>query len=447
MLLPLLFLVAQALPEVGLQVTSNSGFPSAQEDGPVWAGRGVTVSVTPRQTLAKGRITVTVAPVLWWTQNAPVSSIPAAGTAPNDFVDPMRPNSIDLPQRFGNGPVARLDWGETTVAVQRFGVRAAFTSAARHLGSGGRHALLMSGDAPGFPRVELGTSAPWHTPIGDFATTLSAGQIGQTRWAPEERTGSRSGSFFEARWRPFADSSLELGGARFYHRDWEGARLGDLAIPFGSLFFDAQTFGGGEADNQLIAVYGTLRMASAGLELFAEFGLNDRQEDFRGFLVEAEHNSSWLVGFRRRWDAEAGARWSFDATAVSGKIPPIQRFRGQATFYQHSPVRQGHTNRGQLLGTRLLERTGGAELRLERATDDDLVRVTLGTRDLQQRQVLSVPEPRLRREWSVIAETSHRHSSHWELFTRAGLIADLNRHPTFGDAYSVVLATGLTWRP
>jgi hypothetical protein len=305
----------------------------------------------------------------------------------------------------------------------------------------------MSRDAPGFPRLEIGTAAPLRTPIGDFAGTLSAGQIGQTPWAPEERTGSRSGSFFEARWRPFADSTLEFGGARFYHRDWEGVRLDDLIIPFGSLFFDAQTFAGGAADNQLLSVFATARLASVGLELFAEFGLNDRQEDFRGFLVEAEHNSAWLLGLRRRWRAPNDVHWTLDATAVSGRVPAILQFRGQATFYEHSPVRQGHTNRGQLLGTRLLERTGGAELVLERATSAGATRVLLGTRDLQQSRSLAVPEARLRREWSVITESEHRQSEHWSLFTRAGLIADLNRHPTFGDAYSVVLATGLTWRP
>jgi hypothetical protein len=151
---------------------------------------------------------------------------------------------------------------------------------------------------------------------------------------------------------------------------------------------------------------------------------------------------------KRTWEGALGTRWELHATGASAKLSPTTRFRPPtATFYDHNVLTQGHTNRGQLLGSYLLERGGGAELRLIRHTATQTVSLMAVSRDLGQSLNLNLPEARLRHEWTLMADLEQRGRGPWSLFTRAGLIADLNRHPTFGDAYSVVLATGLTWRP
>ncbi|WKW12454.1 hypothetical protein Strain138_001747 [Pseudogemmatithrix spongiicola] len=427
-----------------LRLHYNSGFPSNLEAGAAWTGRGLTTVLSPDLLLRWRGISLRVAPELWSAENRDLRLISAPG-APNPYADPMRPTGIDLPQQLGPGRVARLDPGQSALVVEALGTRVALTSASRVVGAGERHAILMSADAPGFPRLEVGTAAPVTTPLGAFSLLLSAGQAGQTAWAPQRRAGSRSVAFFEGRWRPFIDGRLELGAARFYHRDWGGARLGDLLTPFGSLFFDAQTFGGGAADNQLLALFGRLRLRER-TEVWAEFGLNDRQTDAREAAVELEHNSAWLFGLRHRWTGMPGVSWTLEANAASGRIPPIEVFRPQATFYEHTPVSQGHTNRGRLLGTRLLERTGGAELRLTRGSRAGALSLIAGTRDLANERRLVVSEEALRREWSLLVEWTRRGRHGLEYFGRVGGIADLNRHPVFGDAYSAVVSTGLTWR-
>lgn len=432
---------------LGVRSHYNSDFPSSVEGGAAWTGRGLTHVFVPDATLGWRWISLRFAPELWQTENRRIQLVAAYEATTNPFADPMRPSSIDLPQSLGVGAAGRLDPGQSSVAVTAFGFRSSLTSASRGIGAGGSHALLMSPDAPGFPRFEIGNAVPLRLPLGDVAFTLAAGQVGQTRWAPARRTGSRSVSFFEARWRPLRNDRLEIGGARLYHRDWQGIRLGDLLTPFGSLFFDAQTFAQGTPDNQLLAVFGRVVEPRSGVELRAEFGLNDRQTDARELAVELEHNSAWLFSLRREWDGRAGERWSVEATSASGRIPPIQVFRGQATFYEHAPITQGHTNRGHLLGSRLLERLGGAEIRVDRRNARHSAVVVIGTRDLANQRQLSVDENRLRREWSLITEWTFRRSRQLEWWARVGGIADLNRHPVHGDAYSAILGTGVTWRP
>lgn len=426
----------------------NSGLPSLPDDGAVWAGRGASVATAVRWTWVTSHLTVRVAPVLWAAQNVPVSLIPPAESPGSPFADPLRPRRIDLPQRFGADPIARVEPGESEATMRMFGLRASLTSAARRIGIGEYHAIVMTPTAPGFPRLELGTDRPWRTPFGDFAGTLSAGRLPQTPWAPDHRTGARSGSFLEGRWRPFNDPRLELGFSRFYHQDWRGVRVQDLGIPFGSLFFDDQLYGNGAPDNQVGSVFGAVRIPTLGLEVWAEFGKNDRSLDTRDLSLELEHASAWLAGVKRSWTAASGAVWELHATAASAKLPSsVQNRPPRATFYDHNILTQGHTNRGQLLGSYLLERRGGAELRVLRRSPRRTVSVMAISRDMGQTLDLAVPGPRLRQEWSLFADVEQRGSGPWTLFTRAGLVADLNRHPVFGDAYNVVLATGLAWHP
>lgn len=426
----------------------NSGMPSLPDDGPTWAGRGATLEASASWSWSNRFLSLRLAPMLWATQNLPVSLIPPTGTPGSPYADALRPRRIDLPQRFGSDALARLEPGESEATLHAVGLRATLTSAARRIGLGEHHAIIMSPTAPGFPRLELGTDRPLATPIGDFAGTLAAGRLAQTPWAPDRRVGARSGSFLEGRWRPLKDPRVEVGFSRFYHQDWQGLRAQDLAIPFGSLFFDDQLFGNGLPDNQISSVFAAVRIPTVGVEVFAEFGKDDRSLDSRDLSVELEHASAWLAGVKRSWTDGAGIAWEFHATAASARLPPSVQFRPPvATFYDHNILSQGHTNRGQLLGTYLLERRGGAELRIVRRSAARSVQVMAISRDMGQSLALAVPEARVRQEWSLFADVEQRGSGPWSIYTRAGIVADLNRHPSFGDAYNLVFATGLSWRP
>lgn len=430
-------------------VSANSGLPFSRNDGPAWAGRGMNAQFSAVGFYRRGGLTVRIAPVAWIAQNVEYSLVPPSVLSPpsSPFADPQRPRTIDLPQRFGDEPLGRLDPGESELSYERWRLRAALTSGARHLGAGARHAILMQGDAPGFARFEMSTPQGIRTPLGTFSAVLAAGKIGQTVWAPLRREGARSGSFIEGRWRPFHSDRVELGGARFYHRDWKGIRLADFTAPFSVFFYDWTQESSGETDNQLIVLFGSVKVPEAGLAFWAEFGRNDGARDLRDFTAELEHNSAWMFGLQKVWRDAGDRLWSLEATGASARIPPIIRFRPQASFYDHFPMRQGHTNRGQLLGSPLMEREGGGELRIDRYDPLGRVGLILASRNLPNERAEFVDEADLRQEWSALLELLRAHPRGFHWFARAGLIADLNRHPTLGDAYNLTLSAGITLRP
>jgi hypothetical protein len=424
----------------------NSDLPTTQRDnGHAWEGGGSFVRLSGSATWTAGPVRARLAPVLWWSQNADVLLVPVSTS--NPFANPMRPSSIDLPQQFGTGSLGRLDPGESELVAEWRFFRAAATTAARRIGPGVDHALMLQGDGGGFPRIELGAPDKGiATPIGRVFGTLASGRLAESSQSPSNRTSLRHGSFVEARWRPFASGVLELGGSRFYHRDWRGYRVKDFLVPFGSFFFDEQRFGGGEADNQMANLFGRVVIPGAGIEVYAEYGKNDRSVDQRDLLLETDHNSAWLAGMQRSWLDAAGRLWSLNAVVAGARLPEFAPQRAQTTYYEHSRIRQGHTLRGQLLGTPLLQGTGGAEFRIDRYDATGRRGLVVHSRSLPNRRPIPVAAVYLRTEWGLMAEYL-RNTRHGAVYTRVGGLADIGRHPTAGDVYSLHVSVGYILTP
>lgn len=424
--------------------TFNSGLPSYEPDGPAWSGRGANLRLSATGGFARGRLRARLAPMAWVAQNAAFDLVPTTGPFP--YSDPATPLTVDLPQRFGDGALARVDAGESELEYGWAEARVALTSAAAQLGPGTDHALLLQGNAGGIPRLEVGTTDGIDTRLGRLGMQLGWGRTPHTAWAPDRRTGALFTSFLMLTWRPAFAEELEVGFTRLNHRDWERITLRELLVPFGSVYA-ADWVGGSydtSEDNQLASLFMRFRVPGAGLEFFAEYGKNDRSRDWRDQLLELDHNAAWLGGLQKAWRAgrDDAELWAMNLTIVSGAIAPIARVRGQAYFYEHEPLRQGHTLRGQLLGTPLLQREGGAEVRVDRWDAKGRTGVALRTRALPNELAEAVAPELVRQEWSLAVDAT-RFTATGAWTARLGALADLGHSPVAGDAYSVQL--GLGW--
>jgi hypothetical protein len=357
----------------------------------------------------------------------------------------MRPLSIDLPQRFGADAMGRIDPGESFVRAEWFGARIDFSHARRFWGPGVRHALLLSAQSPRFPHIAIGTAGPLRTILGTFDAELLYARLDQSDWSPPSAATRRFGTGFRAAWTP-PRVPLQVGTARFYHRAWpESFTARDLLAPFGSLFYDEQLRAGGPEDNQLASIFFHLSARRAMLELFGEFGRNDRSVDLRDFIVEPEHNSAWLLGVMKVFSLDSAARrfWSVRYEAANGRIPPLQDLqRGQTTFFEHAPLNQGHTHRGALLGSPLLDRSGGSELAVNRWDSAGRIGASIFQRQMPPDILVGMPRDRTRSQWDVRV-SALRFFGLSELSGQIGYVWDLNRFAN-KDVGNVYVAAG--WR-
>jgi hypothetical protein len=249
-------------------------------------------------------------------------------------------------------------------------------------------------------------------------------------------------------WMP-PTQPIEIGVARFYHRQWPKAfRLRDLGVPFGSLLNDKEVAGVGVAENQLLTFFATIRVPASGFEVFGEFGKNDRNGDLRDALSEPEHNSAWMLGLFKVIGPQSLSNgfWTFRAEVGSGRVSELQDLgRGQSTFYDHTTVTQGHTQDGQLLGSPLIDRSGGVDAAIDRWTRNGRVGMSLFERQMPPDLAVGLPPAQARTQWDFGANGT------WflgrsDVTFALGHVWDLNRfpHKNVGDNYvRVGLRAGL----
>ncbi|MEO7083893.1 MAG: capsule assembly Wzi family protein [Gemmatimonadaceae bacterium] len=405
----------------------NSGFAWGMNDGPVWQGRGANAWVTGGFTFHAGPLNMRVEPLFDYAENRAFALEPTPSTA-SKFADDMRPFTIDEPQRLGDGTVRFVNPGQSFIRLDVHGIAVGLSTEDIFWGPGVRNAILFDANASGFPHAFFGTTHVVHTPVGGFSAQLIYGRLTESAWAPPSTSNVRFGAGAIAVLMP--TPSIEIGAARFYHRDWTG-RFGttEILAPFGSFFNNTQTVQ--DPDNQLLSIFASVRVPSSGFEVFGEFGKNDRNSSVRDALAEPEHNSAWLIGFFDVIGPTSLAEgfWTIRAEAASARVSAIQQIgRGQSTFYDHTFLTQGHTEDGQLLGTPLIDQSGGIDAALDRWTAAGRVGLSVFERQMPGDLGVGLPANQLRTQWDVGVNAT-RFVGRFDVSGAIGRVWDLNRFP------------------
>ncbi|MBW3630099.1 MAG: capsule assembly Wzi family protein [Gemmatimonadetes bacterium] len=335
----------------------NSAFPYGANDGPIWAGRGVTTAVQVGFTARYRQVSLTLAPMLFRAENAAfqLAEVPDGSSI---YEDGRHPGTIDLPQRFGNRPYTRIDPGQSTLRVD-FGPAALGVSTAnQYWGPAVEYPLILGNNAPGFAHVFAGTSKPLNLWIGKAHGRVIWGKLGQSAYSPMPADSGASGSRFMpgllAVFTPRGIPGLEIGGSRFFHIPWPSSGIdGALVLkPFETFLKDDLTeIPESALGNQLASAFMRWALPNSGFEVYGEFASEDHRHNLRDFLLEPDHNTGYMLGFRKLWDGRGERLWTVRGEVVNADRTHLNRVRHQAYFYPHSDTRQGHTQLGQLLGS------------------------------------------------------------------------------------------------
>lgn len=341
-------------------VVYNSAFPYGANDGPVWAGRGFTSTLTGGVAAGVGPISLQVAPIAFRAGNGEFELRRPDLPEPLVYRDSRGPSSIDRPQRFGTAPYSRVDPGESTLRLDLPVLAAGVSTASQHWGPAREFPLLMGTNAGGFPHAFVGTSAPLNLWLGALQLRLIGGVLDQSEYSPVQ-TGERRRflSGLVGTFSPRGMHGLEVGLGRTYGSPWpaDGLEAGDLLRPFQGFLKEGLQRGGENpddlAEDQRVSVFARWAPPRSGFEVYGEFIREDHSFDLRHFLLEANDLSGFMVGFARSWRHRDGRLTLLRAESMSTENARRGRsvFAGQHLFepYDHSGVRQGHTQRGQLL--------------------------------------------------------------------------------------------------
>ena len=353
----------------------NTGFAYGSNDGPIWAGRGLTSAVQAGVTVRWGPASLTIAPMAFRAENRAFFIMPAQHSQIGPFANALWAG-VDLPQRFGAGAYQRFDPGQSTLRFDLPIISFGASTANMGWGPGTEYPLLLGNNAPGFPHVFLGTSEPLNILIGKIHANFMWGELEQSPYSnvtgPSEYVSKaepgtkRFATGFTIVGQPRGITGLEIGGARFFHSIWP--RSG-IPRSYFTKVFEAflkthlqstrpddprfpEFFGGpGLGDNQLAEIFARWVAPHSGFEVAAEYGRDDHNQDIRDLEQEPDHSRFYNVGFRKVFSLSSQSMTAARFELINFQVPQLIRApRGEGEIYIHGVIRQGHTNRGQLLG-------------------------------------------------------------------------------------------------
>jgi hypothetical protein len=349
----------------------NSTYPYGANDGPIWAGRGLTGVVSGGVAGAAGPVSIAIDPVAFRANNTAFDLLANNLSGPQAYNQGgIYASTVDFPQRFGNTTYSRVDPGNSSVRFDSRIITIGVSTANEWMGPATEYPFLLGTNAPGFPHLFFGTGEPLNVWIGHLHARLMWGRLDQSAYSPvtgpahfafDTAAGSvisggtirlaTSGEFVLV---PRGLPGLELGVGRFFHVPNVVGEPNSAfwTKPFRVLFLKNEEAQGdiGGFDNQLASAFFRWVFPHSGLEIYGERGFEDQLYDTRDLILDLDHEREYMLGFQKVLKSSPNQLDVLKGELVNYQEPGLARDRVEGGIYVHSTLRQGHTNRGQLLG-------------------------------------------------------------------------------------------------
>jgi hypothetical protein len=351
-------------------VRFNSAFPYGRNDGPIWAGRGLTTALSGGVAARWKSFSMSVVPILFRAENTSFPLMPNGEIGALQFADRQYPFRVDRPQRFGRVPYSLFDPGQSFVRFDSRIVTVGASTADQWWGPTDIYPFLIGNNAAGFPHVFVGTGMPFNLWIARLHARIEYGELSQSAYSSmpnDSASARRFASGIVLGVQPRWVSGLELGAARFFHSPWPsgGLRWSDFTVPVEAFYKKAVSRGTGQDDqrNQLASLFLRWVLPRSGFEVYLEYGKEDHNWDLRDFLLEPDHAASMSVGLRKLWSLSPDRMIGVRGEHIDQRFNTLSRTRDiGGGYYLHSVLRQGHTERGQLLGADVAAGSGAGSM-------------------------------------------------------------------------------------
>lgn len=347
--------VALILPE--LRAIRNSDLPFSLNDGPLWAGRGMNLSVMAGTRLEWGPLSVILAPQFLANENRSYQVISSDREGFSPFSSPFHTGlrSLDLPSRFGNESFNRLDPGQSSVTLRLGKVELGGATENHWWGPGLRNALLLSSQAPGFPHLFVRSPEGLSTPLGTLRFSWILGTLTESIYFDRDPgNDQRALGALGVSFSPGPVPDLTVGLARTVVSPMEGGT--DLFSHAADALIRWDRRMGWEGTppgtDPLHSFFARWAFPESGLEFWVEWARMDPPGSLEDLLTTPNRTQGSILGLqwlRPLGDDDRFLRLQTELTTVeqtrATKADPLPM-----DFYSGQAAPQGHTQRGQMLG-------------------------------------------------------------------------------------------------
>lgn len=346
-------------------MTSQQSIPMPANDGPMWAGRGISYSISGGIALCgqQGRWGAVIAPTYWFAANEAFEVttnpqiIPPIRQDHSPWASPYHymPRSLDAPRRFGDQTLRRVDPGTFALWYRNRFVEAGLTTESEWWGPGQYNALLLSSHAAGATRAYVRTAKPIRAK-GELEIRYFLGGLSISPYffsQPED--SGRTVAGLSAVWRPAAEPNLSIGVSRIVIAPIIGNGylkhlldpLLHVGTPNALPYSDKTQYPGRD---QLLSVFANWRLPDDGAEIWVEWARAELPTNVSDFVESPHHTQAATIGLQhirpiaRGWSARVVGEYTATNQSSSYRERPV------GSWYTSRAVQGGFTQRGQVLG-------------------------------------------------------------------------------------------------
>ena len=349
-----------------LQQQFNSHHPYGINDGSMVQAKGYELQASAGLYAKIGPLSIQFRPEHVYAENKPFQKM---SDAPNGVYwnTPIATyyNTIDLPDRFNNGSYSKVSLGQSSIRLNAGPVSVGFSNENLWWGPGVRNSLLMSNNASGFKHYTLNTTRPIKTAIGSFEAQLIGGKL--------EQSGVDSLAGFEYRSKP-RDWRYINGIVVTYQPKWVpnffigmdrtsitnhstmGNGLGDYLSVFKGAEKSAVIRDGSQVPVEgrrvdYLSFFTRYVLPEENAEVYFQYGRNAAAYNTRDALVEPEQARGYIIGVRKL----LALKRQDEFIQIGLELTQLEKagtrdIRASESWYNNNTVKDGYTNRGQVLG-------------------------------------------------------------------------------------------------
>ena len=336
-----------ALIGLSLRARATGGAPDPRGIGTAAPGIGQFVHLRAGVEGAVGPLQFRLAPELSYQQNAAYQLLGQADAARDAFSSSFYAGgfSADLPSRFGQGSVARLRPGESSLQWLGRAGALGVTTARPRWGPTVGEGLVLGASAPGVPRLEALVAR--RTRSGVYRLRWFAGAVRESRYFDGDAGNDRRGlSGARAEFSRRGELVLDAGLSRTVMDGRRRATLPSAAVlPFVSTRSDS-----------IIEIVGAdlvARHAKAGSTAWLEVVRQTPFEGVGAFLRMPTEGIAFRTGLSQRLAVQRSATWFATVEFLRLDQSAQRSDRVPNDLYTSAAVAHGWTHEGQPLGSGL----------------------------------------------------------------------------------------------
>ena len=323
----------------------NTAVPYGQNDVALWQGRGYNTSLTTGARIEGYGFELTFKPMVTFSQNLGFDYLPGVYGDTHSY---FWAGNIDLVQRFGDNPYFQFDWNDTEIRYSFYNFTIGFGTQAFWLGPAKLNPILGSNNAGGFPKFDIGLRKTdliipglnWN--LGKIESRIWIAQLTESDYFDNDNFKDKNlFNGFYISYSPSFWPDFTIGVTKICLTRW-----GNNFWMYLNPFYSSNDING-IGEDQKASIYATVLIPSVGFEIYGEIGIDDYASDP---ITAMKHTMIYTVGAKKTFDISKKCKgllvFEWNDFEMSQDFQLQWNYMG---YYSHHQIRNGYTQKGQML--------------------------------------------------------------------------------------------------